>query len=98
MSLLAILSFVILPTISTIYATKVYSSSQKVKRDATNQIDVSPLLFIIPILIFVIELPFILIGLLIGNLALLALIFWGSLISIPLTIYLIYGIIQTIKR
>lgn len=83
-------SFGILPIICTVLAIMGYSAS-------TNSWDMSFLLFGFPIIIVLIELPFILIGLSIGNIQLLASIFWGLVIGIPITIYLIYFMIQIIK-
>lgn len=90
-------SFGILPIICTGLAIMGYSASQAKRKTATNSWDMSFLIFGFPMIILLIELPFILIGLSIGNIPLLVSIFWGLLFGIPMTIYLIYFMIQIIK-
>ena len=94
---LGIWSFGILPIIFTGLAMMGYSASQAKQKTATNSWDMSFLLFGFPMIIFLIEIPFILIGLSIGNIALLASMFWGLVIGIPITLYLIYFMVQIVK-
>lgn len=91
MSLLAILSFALPPIISTVYAT-VWYYNESSKSWSTG------IIFYLPIIISVVALPFILIGLLIGNLQLLGLIYSGLLIGVPLTILFIIRIGYLIDR
>lgn len=91
-------SFGILPILLTIWATSFYNSDQaKDYRSRMPSWDFSFLAFGLPIGLFLIELPFIGIGLLVGDVPLLSSIFHGLVLGVPIVLVFIYFLTQIIK-
>ena len=91
-------SFGILPIILTIWATIVYNSDQaKEHRSRMKSWDFSFLVFGWPIGLFLFELPFIAIGLLVGNIPLLSSIFHGLVLGVPIALLFIYFLGEIIR-
>ncbi|MGC1247473.1 MAG: pentapeptide repeat-containing protein, partial [Spirulinaceae cyanobacterium] len=89
-------SFGFAPVLMTILATIVYRGFQSKPKTAYNSWDFSFLVFGFPIALLLLEIPFILIGLSINNIPLLASIFY-SLIGIPIA-FIFLGFLKEIFR
>jgi uncharacterized protein YjbI with pentapeptide repeats len=80
------ISFWVAPIVLLVFAIFGYTKAQAKAKTATNSWDYSFLLFGFPLIVFLLELPFILLGILLGNIPLLAVIFYSLLLGIPMAI------------